>query len=120
MTGSRLLRDCSERSLSIFITTGREPHPRIDGIGIDEKRKRIVTSSNAGYLTVIQQQGADRYELLGTVTTRVGARMMFMDERNGNLYLITADTTAGKPDAAGHAEQRYHPNSVVLLTYEPL
>src|SRR5690606_11749239 len=45
--------------------------PSIDGIGIDEQRQRIVTSSNAGYMTVIEQKGADRYELLGTVTTRV-------------------------------------------------
>jgi hypothetical protein len=93
--------------------------PRIDGIGIDEKRKRIVTSSNAGYVTVIQQQGADQYELLGAVTTRPEARMMFMDERNGSLYLVTADMTTGKPDAAGKATETYHPNSFVLLTYKP-
>ncbi|HEY0684176.1 MAG TPA: hypothetical protein VGD45_17720 [Steroidobacter sp.] len=94
--------------------------PRIDGIGIDEKRKRIVTSSNEGYVTVIQQQGADQYELLGTVTTRVEARMMFMDERNGNLYLVTADMTTGKPDAQGNAKETYHPGSFVLLTYKPI
>lgn len=94
--------------------------PRIDGIGIDEKRKRIVTSSNAGYLSVIEQKGADQYELLGTVTTRVEARMGFMDERNGNVYLVTADSTTSKPDAQGNATQIYHPNSFVLLTYKPL
>jgi DNA-binding beta-propeller fold protein YncE len=91
----------------------------LDGIGIDEKRKRIVTSSNDGALTVISQQGADQYELLGTVTTRPEARMSFMDERNGNVYLITADSTTSAPDAAGNAKQVYHPNTFVVLTYKP-
>ena len=94
--------------------------PSIDGIGIDEKRKRIVTSSNDGYVTVIEQKGADRYELLGAVTTQVGARMMFMDERNGNLYLVTAGVTTLKPDASGSAKEIYHPGSFVLLTYKPI
>lgn len=94
--------------------------PRIDGIGIDEKRKRIVTSSNEGYVTVIEQKGADQYELLGTVTTQVEARMMFMDERNGNLYLVTAGMTTLKPDASGAAKEIYHPGSFVLLTYKPI
>ncbi len=69
---------------------------------------------------MIAQKGADQYELLGTVTTRVGARMSFLDQRNGNVYLVTADSTYGKPDAEGDATQVYHPNSFVLLTYKPL
>lgn len=93
--------------------------PTLDGIGIDEKRKRIVTSSNQGYLTVIEQKGADQYELLGNVTTRVEARMSFLDQRNGNVYLVTADSTTGKPDAKGKSEQVYHPDSFVVLTYKP-
>ncbi|WP_129775874.1 YncE family protein [Peristeroidobacter soli] len=93
--------------------------PSIDGIGIDEKRKRIVTSSNDGFITVIQQKGADQYELLGTVTTRPDARMSFMDERNGNLYFVTADSTT-TTDANGKENQVYHPNSFVVLTYKAL
>lgn len=93
--------------------------PSIDGIGIDEKRKRIVTSSNDGYITVIQQKGPDQYELLGSVTTRPDARMSYMDERNGNLYFVTADSTT-TTDAAGKETQVYHPNSFVVLTYKAL
>jgi hypothetical protein len=92
--------------------------PHIDGIGIDEKRKRIVTSSNDGFITVIQQQGPDTYALLGSVTTRVEARMSFMDERNGNLYFVTADSTTTLEN--GKEKQVYHPNSFVVLTYKPL
>ncbi|HEY5757256.1 MAG TPA: hypothetical protein VIU34_15605 [Steroidobacter sp.] len=92
--------------------------PSIDGIGIDEKRKRIVTSSNDGYITVIQQQGPDTYALLGSVTTRFDARMSFMDERNGNLYFVTADSTTTLEN--GKEKQVYHPNSFVVLTYKAL
>lgn len=91
----------------------------LDGIGIDEKRKRIVTANSDGTLTVIAQKGADEYEFLGSVTTRTEARMMFMDERNGNPYLVTADSTTSAPDAAGNAKQVYHPNTFVVLTYKP-
>jgi hypothetical protein len=93
--------------------------PSIDGIGIDEKRQRIVTSSNDGFVTVIQQKGPDQFAVLGTVTTRVEARMMYMDERNGNLYFVTADSTTTK-DAKGEEKQVYHPNSFVVLTYKPI
>lgn len=92
----------------------------LDGIGIDEQRKRIVTSNSDGTLTVISQQGPDQYELLGTVSTRPGARMMFMDERNGKLYVVAADYTIGKPDAQGNVpDEVYHPNTFAVLTYQP-
>lgn len=102
-------------------TTARVPIAgHIDGIGIDEKRKRIVTSSGDGVLTVISQKGPDEFELLGTVSTRPGARMMYMDDRSGNLYVVAADYTTGKPDAAGEVTETYHPNSFVVLTYKPI
>ena len=101
-------------------TTARIPIGKgIDGFGIDEKRKRIVTSNGDGTLTVIQQKGADDYELLGTVSTRPGARMMYMDQRNGNLYVVNADYTTSAPDAKGESSEVYHPNSFVVLTYKP-
>ena len=93
----------------------------LDGIGIDEQRKRIVTSNSDGTLTVISQKGPDQFELLGSVSTRPGARMMFMDERNGKLYVVAATYTIGKPDAQGNVpDEVYHPDSFVVLTYKPV
>lgn len=93
--------------------------PMLDGLGIDEKRKRIVLSSMEGVLSVIEQKGADDYALLGTVTTRPLARMSYLDERNGKVYVVTAEATA-RPDATGKSRRTYHPDSFVVLTYEPL
>jgi hypothetical protein len=88
----------------------------LDGMGIDEQRKRIVTSSNEGTLSVVAQKGPDQLELLGTVSTRPGARMSFLDQRNGNVYVVAADYTLppGK-----NVDEVYHRNTFVVLTYKP-
>jgi hypothetical protein len=88
----------------------------LDGLGIDEQRRRIVTSSNDGTLSVVAQKGPDQLELLGTVTTRPGARMSFLDQRNGNVYVVAADYTLppGK-----NVDEIYHRNTFVVLTYRP-
>lgn len=92
----------------------------IDGFGIDEQRKRIVTSNGTdGTLTVIGQGGPDSYALLGTVSTSLGARMMTMDERNGKLYVVNATYTESAPDASGSTNETYHPNSFVVMTFKP-
>lgn len=93
----------------------------IDGMAVDHARHRIVTSNGGNSsLTVIQQDGPDSYRLLGNVQTRPQARTMALDERNGKLYLVNADTTFPGPDAAGKTPAPYfHPNSFTVLTYDP-
>jgi hypothetical protein len=94
--------------------------PGLDGLVIDEQRHRIVTSNgDDGTLTVIRQDGPDSYALLGNISTRTGARMMHMDERTGRLFVVNADYTSGPPDAEGESAWTYHPDSFVVLTYEP-
>jgi hypothetical protein len=88
----------------------------LDGMGIDEQRKRIVTSSDHGTLSVVAQKGPDQLELLGAVTTRPGARMSFLDQRNGNVYVVAADYT--KPSGE-NVDEIYHPDTFVVLTYRP-
>lgn len=45
---------------------------------------------------------------------------MQVDERDGRVYLVTADATFGAPDAAGKAPAPYfHPDSFVVLRYAP-
>lgn len=94
----------------------------IDGMAVDEKRGRILTSNGAdSTLTVIKQDGPDSYRLLGNVQTRPQARIMQIDERTGNLHLITSDATTPAPAADGTTSPpRFHPNSFVVLTYKPM
>jgi hypothetical protein len=124
----RLLAACSGENpffLALDPQTGRTvariPIGRgMDALVLDERRKRIVTADGVdGALTVIAQQGPDRYELLGTVTTRVGARMMHLDERTGRLLMVTADSTV-RPSGDGATTELIHPNTFTVLTYKPL
>jgi DNA-binding beta-propeller fold protein YncE len=91
----------------------------IDGLAIDEKRGRIVTSNGGdATLSVIGQTGADSYKLLGNVATRPMARIMQIDERTGRLFLVTADHTLPPADAKDAAPM-FHPNSFTVLEYKP-
>lgn len=91
----------------------------LDGFAIDEQRQRIVTSNDEGTLSVIGQDGADDFKLLGTVGTHRGARMMAMNERDGRLYVVNAAFTSTAPNDKGEFSRTYHPDSFVVLTYKP-
>lgn len=91
----------------------------LDGFAIDEQRHRIITSNHDGTLSVIGQNGADDFKLLGTVATHEGARMMAMDERDGRLFVVNAAFTSTAPNDKGETATTYHPDSFVVLTYKP-
>lgn len=113
--------------LALDATTGKQiasiPIGKgIDGMVHDAQRHRIVTSNGGdSSLTVIQQDGPDSYRLLGNVQTRPQARTMQIDERNGKLYVVTADATFPAPGPDGKAAAPYfHPDSFTVLTYKPM
>jgi hypothetical protein len=93
----------------------------IDGMGIDEQRKRIVVSTGgSGTLGVIQMEGPDSYRLLGHVGTRAGARIMALDPRDGRVYTITAGHTVGPQPPTGVPPVTYLPNTFVVMAYTPI
>ena len=93
----------------------------VDGLAIDEARGRILTSGADGNLTVIRQDGADGYSLLGNIATRPQAKIMQLDEKSGRVFLITANHTVQAPaDAKAAPALSYHPDSFVVMTYRPL
>lgn len=101
--------------------TARVPIGRgLDGLAIDEKRKRIVSSNGEdGTLSVIAQDGPDSYRLLGQVNTRVGSRMMDIDQRTGNLYVVNADSTQFPDAETGKLTRVYHPDSFKVHSLIP-
>lgn len=91
----------------------------IDGFVMDAARGRIVTSNGGdANLTVIGQDGRGGYRLLGSIGTRSNARMMTMDERDGRLLLVAADSTLVVRDGRDPVE-KFHPDSFVVLEYAP-
>jgi DNA-binding beta-propeller fold protein YncE len=67
--------------------------PRIgedpDGDAFDPATGLIYTSSVAGTVTVLREDGADSYSLVQTVTTAPGARTITLDSKTGRVYLAT-------------------------------
>lgn len=94
----------------------------VDGMAVDEKRHRIVTSNGgSSSLSVIRQDGPDSYTLLGHVQTRPQARVLQLDPRSGRLFTVTADSTvAPTVDKAVKPAESFHANSFTVLEYEPL
>lgn len=86
----------------------------LDAMVFDEKRNRIITSTFDGYLNVIQQDGPDTYQLLGSVSTERGSRMMHIDDRTGYLHVVNAPFTMGPK-----GEEYYHPDTFTVFKYEP-
>jgi DNA-binding beta-propeller fold protein YncE len=65
-----------------------------DGVAFDAKKRIVYTSNGEGTLSVIKQLSADKYQLLGNVPTKRGARTIALDENAGKIFMPTADFEA--------------------------
>jgi hypothetical protein len=90
----------------------------LDALVMDEQRNRIVSSNYDGTMTVIQRDG-DALQLLATIRTEFGARMMDLDHRTGRLYLVNADSTEFPGGGGAESTTRYHPDSFRVETWQP-
>jgi len=88
-----------------------------DAAAFDARRGLVFSSNGDGTLTVVRQQGADHYEVAGTIPTMKGARTMALDETGGKVYLVSADfdpapaATAAQP----HPRPIPKPDSFTVL-----
>jgi len=67
----------------------------VDDIWFDTDRKRILASGHAGFVSVIQQIGPDRYELIANVPTAVGGGTSFYlkSRTSEGLYVAVPNTS---------------------------
>jgi DNA-binding beta-propeller fold protein YncE len=72
-----------------------------DGVAFDSKNKIIYTSNGEGTITAISEKDEDKFLSLGNFTTKRGARTITMDEKNGTLFLPTADFDPSKTGQNG-------------------
>jgi YVTN family beta-propeller protein len=72
-----------------------------DGVAFNNISKLIFTSNGEGSMSVIQEQGNDKYTSLGNFTTKKGARTIAIDEKMSAIYLPTADFDPVKKGANG-------------------
>ncbi len=67
-----------------------------DGVAFDPSRKRIYSSNGEGTMTVVQQEGADKYTVVENMPTKAGARTITIDKNSGRLYLSVAERVEGQ------------------------
>jgi YVTN family beta-propeller protein len=89
----------------------------VDGCVFDVKHGQVITPNGEGTLTVIQEDGPDRYHVVATPATERGARTCALDDATGTLYLPTADFG---PPSAPTAERPNPRPSIVPGTFRVL
>ena len=97
-------------------------HPAIgrgnDLVIFDSETKKIYTSNGFdGTLVILDQVGANTYQLAEAVTTRPYARTMALDPKTKKVYLVTAEGTVdpAKPWKTGIAP--FYPNTYFADTF---
>jgi len=94
---NRLFAGCHNHLMVVLdATTGKvvahlPVGDHIDGAAFDPGLKRAYAPGGDGTLTVIQEQGPDKFAVLETVATKKGARTIAIDVKTHHLYLPTAD-----------------------------
>jgi len=107
----RLFAACSDNKLLIVLNaeTGTVVDKLpigggCDGASFDPALKNIFTSNGAdGTITVIHEDGGDKYSVIENIVTKKGARTITIDEPTHKLYTPTAElepsTGKGRPKA---------------------
>ena len=68
----------------------------VDDLHYDASRKKLYASCGEGFVAVIAQTSADKYELVEKVPTAKQARTSFLDSAAGRLY-VAVPRQSGKP-----------------------
>jgi len=74
--------------------------PGVDAAGFDpETRLAFAPNGGDGTLTVVRQESADAYTVLGNAATQRGSRTMALDPRTHKIYLAAAEFGPPPPPA---------------------
>ena len=83
-----------------------------DAAGFDADRGLAFASAGDGTITVIKEDGPDKFTVAQTVTTQKGARTMAVDAQTHRLFTVTANVTGTRQ------ERKVEPDSFVVLVVE--
>jgi YVTN family beta-propeller protein len=113
----RLFAGCRNKMMAVVdavsgkVITTLPVGDHVDATVFDGKNKLVFNSNGDGTISVIRQEGADKYSLLQTVTTQRGAKTAAMDPKTGLLFLPVADYSA----ASAGSKPAMVPNSFKIL-----
>ncbi|MDI1320184.1 MAG: YncE family protein [bacterium] len=89
--------------------SGEDP----DGLAFDPATGRIFTTNPDGTLSIIQQESADKYSPLPTVSTAPGARTVAFDPKTGRVFTSTAQR--GPKPATGNGRAPILPDTFEVI-----
>lgn len=119
----RLFSGCDNKMMAVVDSDSGKVVTTVPiGEGVDAgrfnpKTREIFMSCGEGVLTIIHEDGPDKYTVKQNLTTVRGARTMALDEDNNIAYLVTAQRE-DKPVAAGQ-RPAYVPGSFELIVVKP-
>jgi len=108
----RLFAGCSNEKLVVLdagdghVVSVLPIGKNVDGVAFDPKRQLVFSSNGEGTLTVIHEDGPDKYSVVETVPTQKGCRTLALDEATGSVYEPTADFGPPPAPTADHPHPR--------------
>jgi YVTN family beta-propeller protein len=84
-----------------------------DGARFDPGRGLAFASAGDGTITVIKEDGPDKFSIAQTISTQKGARTMALDAKTHQLFTVTADVSGTREN------RKIAPDSFVVLVAEP-
>ncbi len=84
-----------------------------DATAFDADRGLAFASAGDGTITVIKEDGPDKFSVLQTLTTQKGARTMALDARTHQLFTVTANVSGTREN------RKIEPDSFVVLVADP-
>jgi DNA-binding beta-propeller fold protein YncE len=91
---NRVFSGCNRTSVVVDPDTGKvvatiSNGTRVDALAWDPSRKLMyIPNGGEGNVTVVHQDGPDKYSLVDTVTTFRGAKTICVDPKTHNVYLF--------------------------------
>src|ERR1700679_449277 len=122
----RLFASCGNKAMDVMnAETGAVIASLPIGTGTDFDAfypvKGLAFSSNReGTLSVIAEQGPDKFVALPSISTKFGARTMALDEKTGRIYTISSEVTENKAvPVTDRTHYKVTPGSAAVLFLDP-
>ena len=95
---------------------------RVDGAAFDSGLKRAYSSCGEGVLTVVQEENANSFKVLGNIPTQAGARTMSVSAKTHRIYLTTSEFGPTPEKIADNQRPRptVKPGTFTVLVVEPV
>jgi YVTN family beta-propeller protein len=93
----------------------------VDATAFDAKQKLVFSSNGEGTLTVIREEGSDKFSVAENVETMRGARTMALDVDSGRVFLVTAEFGPAPPPTPERPRPRPSivPDTFTMLVVGP-